>query len=137
MSSYSYTVEQYERLEDECRKQRARADNAEATINDLTHSGNGEVLKNWSKAYNRAMDQLEAAEEKLRLEQVENHALKKKCESHLEEMVESKSDNFELKIEVEQAYRDGYNDGSTAVNTVGPDALDHVEMHLKRWQDEK
>jgi hypothetical protein len=52
----------------------------QSVIEDLTHHGNGEVIRNWSKAYNRAMDQLEATEEKLRQERVKVFKLRELCE---------------------------------------------------------
>jgi len=66
-----------------------------------THHGNGEVIRNWMRAYGKVMDQLEETEEQLRKAQVS----------------------------IGQAYRAGYQAGATA----GPDALDHVEVHLNKW----
>jgi hypothetical protein len=88
-------------------------------VDSLTHSGNGEVIKNWMKAHGKAMDRLEETEEKLRKAQIALNTYE-----HNAPLIE------------ERAYRIGYRDGATAVNTVGEDALDHVEMHLKKWMEE-
>jgi hypothetical protein len=47
----------------------------------------------------------------------------------IEDESEKWHDHHELKKSVELAYRAGYQDGVTA----GPDALDHVEVHLNKW----